>query len=1052
MAKIPNLKKWKNNENLNARDYVYERDTIVDEVNDQDTRLTTAEEEIVRVEEKFDDEVVRVEEIIGAESDRIDDLEENRLLRDGSLPMTGNFNMDNNDIINLQNINGVNTTQSFSNVAGLLDGTVRAKKAENTDDGLGNANTAQAIKQTVDHVNQDVKDTSTPTFVGVTLGNKTLTNEKLGNLDTSFNHTSLTNNPHSVTKGQVGLSNVDNTSDANKPISTATATALAGKADLENGFVKASQLPSFVDDIVEFETLALLEAATKEVAKIYVVINDPNPVNNTSYRFTASGQLVKFDHTSAEWGHITGVVADQTDIENAVFTSTVNDGLISGTTVKAAINDLDGALKTTNSNVATNAGNISTNAGNISTNATSISNNATAITNIANGTTDITFDPGSSGLASTKVEEAIIEVQSNVDALDDKVDDIVDGTTDIEFDVRATNLVSQNIEDVIHEIYGQKAQPNGIATLGSDGRVPTSQLTISAIEFKGTFGSTSSTTNGDLPSNAIKGDLYVCDENNYFSVEANLTFNNGDKALFDGTNWFKNDATDEVISVNNKTGAVTLAGIDIGVDTTNFNKNLVNTDNTVQKALDRLDNHNHVEADITDLDKYTQSEIDAFLADKVDVGALSSNIILYPTSAPADVSGYFKLVTSLDDPDYDSVAQNILTVPINGPAVLLAELISEPNLFIGNPGVINVPVIGQIRKAEPNPDVSARFFFEIYKRDINGVEELLGTSDATQRVNSIIYEEFSASAILNNGVFTETDRVVFKFYGTKVAPQNGAYEFLFGGATPVRALLDVPVSVTLQANRIAYNNTESSLVSQNLQAAMDELDDKLQSNLTTIRVEQFNIVNPDNGDNTFTYKDANQDNQIGVINGDGFYIFDLQVSGYFVNNNLVEVNINDDTHYYVTDVNQLREGDPDNEGVARSVKVKHNFSVNDEIDVRYYQGVNIAALAVGDGAVSFAKLNAQLQDDITDVRNASSSSDPNTIVKRNATNEFQGILDGKFKTPRTIALAGDVTGQAQFDGSSGITIQTIVAKQNFDGGNALSVYSPEDIIIEGGGA
>ena len=44
-------------------------------------------------------------------------------------------------------------------------------------------------------------------------------------------HASNTNNPHGVTKAQVGLGNVDNTSDANKPISTAVATALAGKSD-----------------------------------------------------------------------------------------------------------------------------------------------------------------------------------------------------------------------------------------------------------------------------------------------------------------------------------------------------------------------------------------------------------------------------------------------------------------------------------------------------------------------------------------------------------------------------------------------------------------------------------------------------------------------------------------------------------------------------------------------------------------------------------------------------------------------------------------------------
>lgn len=45
-----------------------------------------------------------------------------------------------------------------------------------------------------------------------------------------INHITNKSNPHSVTKSQVGLGNVDNTSDANKPISTAVQTALNGKA------------------------------------------------------------------------------------------------------------------------------------------------------------------------------------------------------------------------------------------------------------------------------------------------------------------------------------------------------------------------------------------------------------------------------------------------------------------------------------------------------------------------------------------------------------------------------------------------------------------------------------------------------------------------------------------------------------------------------------------------------------------------------------------------------------------------------------------------------
>ena len=52
------------------------------------------------------------------------------------------------------------------------------------------------------------------------------------NKNTMDSHIGNTNNPHSVTKAQVGLGNVDNTSDLNKPISTATQTALNSKQDV----------------------------------------------------------------------------------------------------------------------------------------------------------------------------------------------------------------------------------------------------------------------------------------------------------------------------------------------------------------------------------------------------------------------------------------------------------------------------------------------------------------------------------------------------------------------------------------------------------------------------------------------------------------------------------------------------------------------------------------------------------------------------------------------------------------------------------------------------
>ena len=68
---------------------------------------------------------------------------------------------------------------------------------------------------------------------------------KADNVDL-VDHVSDKNNPHEVTKTQIGLSNVDNTSDADKPVSSATQQALNMKADLVDGIVPDSQLPAQV--------------------------------------------------------------------------------------------------------------------------------------------------------------------------------------------------------------------------------------------------------------------------------------------------------------------------------------------------------------------------------------------------------------------------------------------------------------------------------------------------------------------------------------------------------------------------------------------------------------------------------------------------------------------------------------------------------------------------------------------------------------------------------------------------------------------------------------
>jgi len=98
----------------------------------------------------------------------------------------------------------------------------------------------------------------------------------------SNNHILNISNPHSITKTQIGLSNIDNTSDLNKPISIATQSAIDlkvntallgannGVAELDaTGFVKNTQLPSYVDDVLEFANLASFPV-TGDAGKIYI--------------------------------------------------------------------------------------------------------------------------------------------------------------------------------------------------------------------------------------------------------------------------------------------------------------------------------------------------------------------------------------------------------------------------------------------------------------------------------------------------------------------------------------------------------------------------------------------------------------------------------------------------------------------------------------------------------------------------------------------------------------------------------------------------------------
>jgi hypothetical protein len=100
---------------------------------------------------------------------------------------------------------------------------------------------------------------------------------------------------------------------------------LTAKADLVNGKVPAEQLPSYVDDVLEFANLAALPA-TGESGKIYVTIDDRKTFRwgGTQY-VNLSSPAIKFGFVSQTITNTGGIASGKTaawkDVYGNIFIS-----------------------------------------------------------------------------------------------------------------------------------------------------------------------------------------------------------------------------------------------------------------------------------------------------------------------------------------------------------------------------------------------------------------------------------------------------------------------------------------------------------------------------------------------------------------------------------------------------------------------------------------------------------------------------------------------------------------------------------------------------------
>ena len=144
-------------------------------------------------------------------------------------------------------------------------------------------------------------------------------------------HTSNTSNPHSVTAAQVGLGSADNTSDADKPVSTATQTALDDLKSFCLASFVAIAVRTFVLDplnaILNAGEIEFIDGDGKHLAQENDVASRPSVVSG-KIAFVAPGQSIDvapsrgirmFDDATC-----TGIFVNDTDI----YVGSFGDGCI----------------------------------------------------------------------------------------------------------------------------------------------------------------------------------------------------------------------------------------------------------------------------------------------------------------------------------------------------------------------------------------------------------------------------------------------------------------------------------------------------------------------------------------------------------------------------------------------------------------------------------------------------------------------------------------------------------------------------------------------------
>jgi hypothetical protein len=455
------------------------------------------------------------------------------------------------------------------------------------------------------------------------------------NLKANIESPTFTGTVSGITKAMVGLANVDNTSDLNKPISTATQTALDLKANTTD-VTSALDLKANTADV---NTALALKANTADVTTSL----------STKVDKVTGKELSTNDYTTAEktkLAAISGANTGDQDLSALAFAADVNNALA----LKANTTDVNTslALKANAANVASslaakadvvNVNNaiaaintsLNTKADAVAVNNSIASINSSLATkeNTSNKSINVTTDGASdTKYPSVKSVKTYVDTQVAGATIADATSS-VKGKILLAGDLGGTAIAPTVPGLTLKLDANQKGVPNGVASLNAQGIIPTSQLppvTLSSTNVVGSDAAMTALSSATVGSIAVRTDV---NKNYVLSALPASTLGNWIELLTPAA---------PVQAVNGYTGSVNLTKIDLGLGDVNNTSDINKPVSTAtQAALDLKANSTDVntalatKANSTDVNtalatKISNADATAALALKLDankVGALS---------------------------------------------------------------------------------------------------------------------------------------------------------------------------------------------------------------------------------------------------------------------------------------------------------------------------------------------------------------------------------------------------------------------------------------------